>query len=343
LYVLVVWGAVDLCRGSLRHGRLVLNIVAGVILTSLLLISRVQTAYWRDSVSLWTHALACTSGNLLAHYNLGVALAAQGKLEAAGQHYERALQINPDSADVHNNLGWALVQQGKLVEATQHFERALQVEPNHAKAHYNLGNLLVERGKSDEAIEHFERALQLKSNFVAAHVKLGVLMAEQGKLNGAIDHFKQVLRIQPGDAQIRCHLGMAYVRKEQWHEALAQFQKALQIAPGGTLALNNLAWLLATCPEAAVRDGAKAVKLALELDRVSGGKRPTYLDTLAAAYAEAGRFADAVEVAKRAVALAHASAARQLAQEIEARLRLYEKGQPFREAARVDSRPTIGN
>jgi tetratricopeptide (TPR) repeat protein len=276
LYLLVVWGALALCARRLRgRRRRALPIVAALIVAALMALAYAQTTHWRDSVSLWTHALACTPGNQVAHNNLGLELVAQGKLNEAIEHYELALESAPDHVNARNNIGLALVTQGKLKEAIAHFSRALQ--------------------------------------------------------------------LQPGNAQTHCNLGMALVRNEQWCDARLEFQQALEIAPDSTQALNNLAWLLATCPEAAVRDGDRAVQLAQELRRVTGGKRPTYLDTLAAAYAEAGRFTDAVATANEAIHLAKASGNAKLAEDIGARLPLYENKQPFRESAREDRGATTQN
>ena len=126
LYVMVAWGAVDLC-GGWRWRRVVLATAAALILTGLLVLAHVQTRYWRDGVTLWTHTLACKSGNSLAHNGLGGALADQGKWNKDIPHYKRALQLNPDSAEAHKNLGVALAAQAKLDAAMQQFQQALNL------------------------------------------------------------------------------------------------------------------------------------------------------------------------------------------------------------------------
>ena len=192
LYVMITWGVVELC-GWWRYRRVVLSSAAVMVLTGLLVLARVQTTYWRDSVSLWSHALACTSGNYLVHSNLGVALGKQGKLDEAIPHFERALQLKPDFAGAHNNLGLALGKQGKWAEALPHFERALQLQPDYADAHNNLGLALRTQGKVNEAMRHFERALQLDPDDVAAHNNLGLALAAQGKWTAARPHFQRAL------------------------------------------------------------------------------------------------------------------------------------------------------
>ena len=194
LYILVAWGVAELC-GSWRYRRAVLGSAAAVVLAGLLAGAYVQTGYWKDSVSLWTHTLACTSENSLAHNHLGLVLAAQGKLEEAIEHYEQALQIKPNYAYAHNNLGNALARQGKLTEAIQHYERALQIKPDYAKAYNNLGNALARQGKLTEAIQHYERALQIKPDDATACNNLAVALIAQGNLDGAVQHFQQALNL----------------------------------------------------------------------------------------------------------------------------------------------------
>ena len=190
LYILVTWGAVELC-GSWRHRRAVLASAAAAIVASLLAGAYIQTGYWKDSVSLWTHALACTPENPSAHYKLGIALANQGELPEAIQQYERALQLNPDIPQAHYDFGVALASQGKLDEAIQHYQRAIQLKPDYAEAVNNLGTALAGEGKLPEAIQQFERALRLRSGFAEAHYDLGLALAKQGKMDEAIPHFRQ--------------------------------------------------------------------------------------------------------------------------------------------------------
>ena len=192
LYILVAWGALEIC-GSWRHCLAVMGAAAALVLAGLLAVAHVQTGYWKDSVSLWTHTLARTSANPSAHSGLGMALADQGKVTEAIHQYEEAIQLQPDFPVAHYNLGIALAGQGKLDEAIQHYQRAAQIQPDYAEALNNLGNVLGEEGRLPEAVQQFERALQVKSDFAEAHYDLGVALARQGKLDEAIPHFQQAL------------------------------------------------------------------------------------------------------------------------------------------------------
>jgi hypothetical protein len=126
LYILVAWAAVELCS-PWRWRRVVLGTAAGVVLAGLMAAAYVQTGYWKDSISLWTHTLGCTSGSYMAHYDLGHALAAQGQSKAAMEEYARAIQIEPDDADARISLGSLLSDEGKQADALPHFQQALDL------------------------------------------------------------------------------------------------------------------------------------------------------------------------------------------------------------------------
>ena len=160
LYLAVAWGAAGLCSGW-RRGRAVLAFAAGAIVAALLAGSYVQTKHWKDSISLWTRAVACTPTNQIAHNNLGILLAGQGKLDEAVQHFQRAVQLKPDYAKAYYNLGSALGRQGKLPEAAQQFERAVQLSPGYLQARMNLASALTAQGKLNEAVQQLQQALSL--------------------------------------------------------------------------------------------------------------------------------------------------------------------------------------
>jgi len=272
-YLLLTWGAAELCAGW-RHRRVVLGGLSAVILVALIGCARTQVSYWRDSETLWTHTLACTSDNGTAHNNLGVVLFQKGEVNQAMAHYQKALQINPNDPNAWNNIGNALLQEGKLDEAIPYFQKALQINPNYAEAHNNLGNALIQKGKvdeaiaqyqkalrfnldvaktycnlgkallqkgeMDEAIAQYQKALQINPNFAEAHNSLGIVLFQDGEEDEAIAHFQKALQINPDFAQARNNLGNALLQENKVDEAIAQFQKALQINPDNADAQNNL-------------------------------------------------------------------------------------------------------
>jgi tetratricopeptide (TPR) repeat protein len=362
LYLLLTWAAADLCAGW-RHRRVVLGGCSTVILVALIFCARVQTSHWRNSESLWTHTLACTSDNYFAHnnlgealiqkgsvdeaiahfqkalqinpdyaeayYNLGEALLKKGNVDEAIAHFQKALQINPDFAEAHNNLGEALIQKGSVDEAIAHFQKALQINPDYAEAHNNLGEALIQKGNVDEAIAHFQKALQINPDYAEAHNNLGNALIQKRNVDEAIAHYQKALQIKPDYAEAHYNLGNALIQKGNVDEAIAHYQKALQIKPDFEEAQNNLARVLATCPQASLRNGNKAVELSQRANQLTGDGNPVVLGTLAAAYAEARRFPEAVETAQRALQLAETQSNTALADDIRSQLKLYQAGIPF--------------
>ena len=366
LYLLLTWAAADLCAGW-RHRRVVLGGGATIILVALIFCARGQTSYWRNSESLWTHTLACTSDNAMAqnllgnalikkgsadeaashcqmalqikpdyvdaHINLGDALLQKGKVDEAIVHFQKALQIKPGYVEVHNNLGSALLQKGNVDEAISQYQKALQIRPGYAEACNNLGVILLQKGKVDEAISHCQKALQINPDYADAHINLGNALLQKGSVDEAITHYQRALQIQPDSASANNNLNFALLLKGKVDEAITCGQKALQTNPDSPEALNNLAWLLATCPDAHLRDGVQAVKYAERACELTQNSMTLSVGTLAAAYAEAGRFDDAINAAQKACALASAAGERDLLQTNRKLLALYRAHQPYHETA----------
>jgi tetratricopeptide (TPR) repeat protein len=304
------------------------GLMAGVI-GALMVCAWIQTAHWKDNETLWRHTLACTTRNDMAHNNLGQALLQKGSVEEAIIQCQEALEINPNSVDAHLTLGQALLQKGNVDEAFIQYQEALKINPNSVDAHLNLGNVLCQKGELDEGISQFERALQIRPDDAAAHNSLGSALCQKGKSDEGISHFERALQTKPGFAAAHYNLGLALLQKGRASEAITHFQKALQIAPANPRIQNKLAWLLATSPEASLRNGNMAVELAQQADALAGGKDPVILHTFAAALAEAGRFSEAVETAQRALRLAEAQSNDALAGQLQSEMKLYQAGSPF--------------
>ena len=362
LYLLLTWVMADLCAGC-HHRRVVLGGLSTVILAALICCAHTQASYWRNDETLWTHTLACTSGNTVGEIYLGNALCQKGKVDEAIVHYQRALQIEPNSvkahivlgnallqkgnvdeaipfyqkalqiepenSEAHNNLGNALLQKGNLNEAITQFQKALQVKPDYADACYNLGNALLQKGNVDKAISYYQKALQIEPKSVKAHINLGNAMFQKGNADEAIPHYQTALQIKPENSEAHNNLGNALLQKGKVDEAIVHYQKALQIKPDNVEVQKNLAWVLATCPQASLRNGNKAVELAQRANQLTGDGNPVFLGTLAAAYAEAGRFPEAVATAQRALQVAETQPSTALADTLRSQLKLYQAGIPF--------------
>jgi len=169
-----------------------------------------------------------------------------------------------------------------------------------------------------------------EGNYIAEE-DLGVALAKSGAREQARAHIEEALRIKPDHANAHFNLGLWLAMEGKWAKAAAQYREAIRLRPNYPKALNNLAWMLATHPDPRVRNGEEAVQLARRAADLTGGNDPENLDTLAAACAEAQQFAEAMKVAERAASLAQSAGDKELARQIEERLRGYRAGEPYHE------------
>jgi len=265
-----------------------------------------------------------------AHNNLGNILLMRGQITDAIDQYREVFENRPDFPEAFHNLTRLLMAQGKPGEAIEYFEQALRFNET-ADLHNNLGNLLVSQNRLDEAIKHYESAVKLKPENGEFHYNLAAVLALRGRFSEAVAQFQRTLELLPNSVQGHYRLGLALQSQKKIAAAMAEYEKVLELNPKHALALNNLAWLLATCSEPSLRNGSKAVELARQTEQLSGGNQPDVLDTLAAAYAEAGQFGEAVETAKRALNLNATQNNKPLADALQMRLKLYEANSPFHE------------
>lgn len=270
--------------------------LAAMLLLTLIIQARVQVTYWRDSETLWRHALVCTDNNALAESNLAAALFQQGRLDETVEHARKAVGLNADYVEAQNTLGHALYQQGNMDEAAEHLQRAFALKPDFAAAHNNYGLVLLREQQWEAAREQFQTAVDLQPGMPDAYDNLGVVLFQLGRSEEALLHYEQAIRIQP------------------------QFPAAL----------NNCAWLLSTVTNAALRNGSKAVQLAQAASLLSGSTNVVVLRTLAAAYAEDHQFPMAVAILKKALALASQPGASPWSPVLQSELVLYQSGQPLR-------------
>jgi tetratricopeptide (TPR) repeat protein len=234
-----------------------------------------------------------------AHVNLGYSLLYEGQINEAIVHFQKALEIKPGLAEVHNSLGDCLLQGGRMEEAVNEYQKAVEIKPDFAEAQNNLGYGLMLSGRANEAIAHFEKALKSAPNFAEAHYNLACGCLQVGKVDDAIVHFQKSIELNPHLVPAYNSLGDAYRQKGMAAEAMATYRKAIDLQPQFITPQINLAWMLATWPEPSVRDGNKAIALALQASQISKKEDPLVLQTLAAAYAETGRFPEALATPDR--------------------------------------------
>lgn len=302
-----------------------------VILSILGPLSFRQSAKYHDAVTLYQATLAQNPRCWMAEYNLGLALKNQGQLDQAIAHYRRALNIWPDYVEAHYNLGGAYIEKGEFDEALAEYRRAIDIRPDEADSHNNYGSALRELKQFDQAEIEYKRALSLRPQYLDARLNLGSLLLQRGRIAEAITNLETARRLRPNDAATRVTLALALMKNGQGRQAATEFNRALQLAPDKVSALNSFAWLLATAADDSVRDGKRAVQLAERAIALAGNNDLTILHTLAAAYAEAGRFDEALQTARRAMKLASRADNNAVYNAIRDELPLYELGLPYHE------------
>jgi tetratricopeptide (TPR) repeat protein len=340
VFVMVAW-AVPGHAVERRTGRRIVAVLAVLLLSVCAVLSRRQLGYWRSGVTLFGHAVAVTKDNFVASYDLGSALLNEGRPEEAVGQFKQALQIKPRNAEAHFKLGFALALLGRLSEAAAHYQESLRLKPNDAARQYGLANLLRSLGRVPEAIGHYEQAVRLKPDFAEAHFNLGLVLSQAGRIDDAIAQFEQALKLKPDYAEAHFNLGLALEQTGRIREAMNSYEQALQSNPRFIGARNNLAWLLATLAPAEGGDPARAVTMAERLCKATGHRVAPYLDTLAAAYAAAGRFTDAIATALKAIEVARLSGQVGVAEEIETRLELYRGGHVYRRLSTSDRNGSV--
>ncbi len=248
------------------------------------------------------------------------------------------LAKNPTAWCAQANLGWILAQQHKYDDARAHLVKSLELKPDNAQAHCNLGRVLSLQGRFGDAESEFQAALKIKPKDADIRKSYASALAEQGRQAEAAAQLREALRIRP-DTAARLQLATLLYQMRKFQEAVAEYRQVLAAKPDEREALNNLAWLLATCSDQTVRNGAEAVRFAEHACWLSGYKQPRELGALAAAYAEAGRFPEAVETAQMAIEAASASGNPQLAAMGAQLLKLFQTGKPYHEAVPPSARP----
>jgi len=212
--IMLAWGIIYLLpQEKLR--KIILIPAAVIVLAVLTFLTGQQCGYWKDSISLFNHALEATKNNYMAHTNLGIALAAEGKIDEAVSHYRAALQINPNDDTTHYNLANALKKQGADEEAIVHYQEALRISPYYSKAHNNIGVCLEAQLKHDEAIYHYRQALQFEPDNPGIHFNLGIALAKKGELKEAIDHFRTAIYLNPNYEEARRALRLAMENEQR--------------------------------------------------------------------------------------------------------------------------------
>jgi tetratricopeptide (TPR) repeat protein len=277
--------------------QILVNTALGILIFSTLaLLTWRQSASYRDSETLWRTTIDKNPGCWMAETNLGSDLLEGGDVDGAITHLEKSLRLKFDVLESHNSLTKALFRKGDADAAIAEAHPALNFDPCNADTYATLGMALMTKGLLDEAITQFSKAIELLPGHNRAQYNLALALAEKGQTVDAIAHYKKAIEAQPDFLE----------------------------------ALTNLAWIFASCSDASIRNGPKAVELAEKGSRLTGGTSPVVLRTLAAAYATNNSFDKALETSRRALQTAQEQRNSELAEIIRREMSLYEFGLPYR-------------
>ncbi len=278
------------------------------------------TAKLRQLVAEWPTAIA--------YHTLATALLDTGNYAEAADYLRLAVQLQPDSFNARMNLGTALTHLHRVQDALPHFIAAAKLRPDHPDAQFNLGAASAALGKLDLAGTALLKCLRLRPQDAKARRLLADVMLKQQNINGAITNLAELVKLEP-NPNTAFDLAQLLVQTGKAEIAISYYRIALELKPDWPQAYNNLALILATHPDERVRNGPEAVALAERACALTQSSVPVYLSTLAAAYAELGRFDDAIRTAEQAVALAEARGLTNIARRNTELLQLYQAGKPF--------------
>jgi len=295
LYLGITWFAAELPLLKLPVPKPILATTGAVVVMLLAWCASVQTGSWKDTESLWLHALAVTRNNDIAHNNVATLLLQRGNVDEAISHYQAALAISP-RYDTPNHLSPAIIEN-------------------------SLGNAFAQKGNLDIAAAHYRRSVQMRPDFADAGSNLAAMLFRKGDLTGAISVYQKVVTLPPEDGASHQRLAEMLVKARRPREAIMQYRRALELAPDSLETMNSLAWILATTPDRDLRSGSEALKLACRANERTHGKDPFVLRSLAAALAESGNPAQAAAMVEHA--LEHAGNSQGLVKALEADLRVY--------------------
>ncbi|MCJ7693526.1 MAG: tetratricopeptide repeat protein [Sedimentisphaerales bacterium] len=278
IFIILAWGFADLAR-KLSLPKLVTALPAGLLIIAMLICTRMQLRYWKDSFTLFRHTLDVTENNYIMHSSFGGALFEEGRFDEALKHFQQALIINPkfvdarrdigivllkqqktdqaiaafqqalqireDWPEIYNYLGLACAQNGQFKLAVEKYNRALQFQPDYAEAFKNLGIALQQLGQTQQAVESWQKAIKIEPYNPDANYNMGLVTAQQGDCERGAEYFNSALVTKPDWPEAKYNLGAAYYQLGKFEPAIENFSEALRLKPDYPNAHRNLAIALA--------------------------------------------------------------------------------------------------
>lgn len=283
-----------------------------------------------DAIRAYGEALKLAPNNVSTRSYLARTLHKAGREEESMRMYRQIIDAKPGFARAQVELGRLLYARRDMAASVTYLQRAYTLDADYPRLRRDMAMALMEAGRPGDAAPHLRALVDAQPESADLHVQLGRALAKQGRLEEATRHLRRGVTLESGNAAYRANLGLALEEQGELAQARTQYRESLQLNPKNPPLINALARLLATSTDAAVRDGEDAVSWAERLMDLGGTNDPQALDTLSAAYAEAGRFREATTVAQRAVDAADRRGERELATAIRQRMALYQSGREFR-------------
>ncbi len=305
---------------------------AALVLAGCVLLTEKQLSYWRDDVTLFSHAVNVTKDNEPAHLCLGLSYEAIGQNADALKEYRIGLKLNPSRIKTYNYIAAMLADFGQTNEALNTLEEGLRIDPKDGLTHNRFARLLAESGHTNEALAEFEAALQINPKDTATLNDLGIYQVKLGRFDEGMKNFAEAARLDPADWRSSYLTGQVLLKQNRDPEAIPYFWQALQKNPDDLQLLIYLAQVLATDENPGDRNGQAALDLAAKAKALVGDDQPAVLNVLAMAYAELGRFDDAQAAAQEALRVSDASGQTNDIVLLRQGLQLYQNHQPFRQS-----------
>lgn len=240
IFIMISWEGTAAVGNRICFRNAFIGIV-GIIFVCLMLISNNQVSYWKNSITLFEHAISVSKNDYLLEYDLGLFLTQEGRIDEALPHYYASLKSNPNFDRVYNNLGNALAKKGRLDEAISLYRTALKLKPDSVEAQINIADALAQKGMLNDAIVYYLKALEIEPDNAIAHKNFGQVLFKQKKLQEAETQLKSALALNPKDSETCNLLGAVMVGERHINDAVSYFKKTIEINPESIDALYNLA------------------------------------------------------------------------------------------------------
>ncbi len=314
----------------LRHRRAPAIAISGIIVAIVAGLTWQQAHAYANAETLWSDTIRKNPGSWMAENNFGVVLLARGARPDALGHFQRSYQLDPGNNETARNMGQCLLEMQQASAARPYLEQAASGDPRDGQARRDLARALLQLGQPEEALTKATDAVNIDGRDAKAHIVLASVLMHEGHPDDAIPHLETAISLRPDDVEAQTQMANMLLQLGHHREAAEVLGRILIQKPDDPDALKNYAWILATAPEASLRDGGRAVTFAQRAHE-SAPQNPFIQATLAAAYAEAGRFPEAASLASQALVVADANNLASLSDLLRREIALFEDHQALRD------------